>query len=451
MFEVPTRCDRRTTPRRSSGMRSARWQIAVCAAIVGLFLASAAWATNGQEPVGWGAKAIARGGADVGVGSGPISMNQNPATLAQLVQRELELGPQVLVPNVHFQNARNKKVSRFNDVVLPNAAYGMPLGERVAIGLGAFVQSGLGVDFKLAHAMWPGEEMSTETEFAVMKLSAGAAVKATDKLKLGAALNVGQANWDFRAVVGPAWLSVENASGMGIGGTVGAMLEATDKLTLGASYSSPIWFRGDLETDKGEARFSPLAPNPPGSYPQGASFEYERVYMKNFQFPQKASVGACYKVTDKWRVMAEVRWVDNSDSTFDHCLVKFRRGIDPAPDLDARLELEQREQFIYIIGTEYDLHPNWTVAVGYNHGEKPNRDRFLFPACPSICERHFTCGVRYHQESFYVGLSYVRAFTAKIRSTGSNGRNDIDGGADYGNAEIRHNQHSLILGLGWRF
>ena len=443
MLEASTRCEGTNMPHTSSSVRRAQWQIGVVAAIVGLLLASAAWATNGQEPVGWGAKAIARGGADVGVGSGPISMNQNPASLAQLVRRELELGPQVLIPNVHFQNARNKKVSRFNDVVLPNAAYGMPLGDRVAIGLGAFVQSGLGVDFKLAHAMWPGEEISTETEFAVMKLSAGVAVKATDKLKLGAALNVGQANWDFRTVVGPVWLSVENANGLGVGGTVGAMLEATDKLTLGASYCSPIWFRGDLETDKGEVRFSPLI--------GGGHNEYERVYMKNFQFPQKASVGASYKVTDKWRVMTEVRWVDNSDSTFDHCQVKFRRGVHGAGDLDARLELEQREQFIYIIGTEYDLHPNWTVAVGYNHGEKPNRERFLFAACPSIVERHFTCGIRYHQEAFYVGLSYVRAFTAKIRSTGSNGRNDIDGGIDYGNAKIRHNQHSVILGLGYRF
>ena len=71
---------KRVSPIRGVGI------IALATAVVCLCVAPVAWATNGQEPVGWGQRAVGRGGADVAIGGGPLSMNMNPATLAQLAR-----------------------------------------------------------------------------------------------------------------------------------------------------------------------------------------------------------------------------------------------------------------------------------------------------------------------------------------------------------------------------
>ncbi len=425
----------------------------VCCALLGvavaacLFMSGEALATNGQEPIGWGQRAVARGGADVAVGGGPLSMNQNPATLAQLARREVEIGPQWLYTDQHFRNVRNRKAGRLDNVLLPNLALGWPVGDTCVVGIGVFAQAGLGSDYKINAAMFPNEYMDVDADFSLAKIAAGAAIKITDDLMIGATLNVGQAEMDMRAVVGPAWLAIDKAKGTGIGGTVGVLYQATKKLRLGAAYFTPIWFH-DLKADRGMIRTSPLIPGPPISPPAGAAWEYKNVSLDGWTFPQKFAVGANYDATDKWRLMGELRWVQNGTSSFDRQDAKFRQGRYNAPDMTPDVGLKQKDQFIWIFGTEYDVLKNLTVAAGYNYGRSPVRDRYLFPVAPAITEHHLTMGVRYHTKNFYVGLAYVRAFTKKLRSGSYNA---IDGGVDYGAARNDHDQHSVMLGAGLNF
>lgn len=436
---------KRVSPIRGVGI------IALATAVVCLCVAPVAWATNGQEPVGWGQRAVGRGGADVAIGGGPLSMNMNPATLAQLARREFELGPQWLHTNQHFKNSPNpnfpeppfnnqgnRKASRFDKCVLPNAALAIPVGEKLVIGGGMFAQAGLGSDYKLNHRFFPNREMDTEADFNMAKISLGAGVKVTDQLSLGAAANIGKHYFDVRAVQGPAWLNIKQAKGQGYGFTFGATYQPTDKLTIGASYATPVWNRR-LETETGEIELSPLI--------GGGFFEYDKVYVDDFKFPQKAAFGVSYSIIDRWRVMGEVRWVDNDDSAFHHLKVRYRKGFHGVPDMDVALDLKQKEQLIWIFGTEFDITENLTVACGYNYGDNPVRSAYLVPVAPAITEHHITTGVRYHRESWYVGVSYVHAFTTSFRSKVNKG----DLGIDYGNSRLDHNQDSIIFGCGLKF
>ncbi len=429
---------------------------AAAAAWACLFVSGDAWATNGQEPIGWGQRAVARGGADVAVGGGPISMNLNPATLAQLARKEFEIGPQLLLPDQHFENgpdgafpsppfnnAGNDKDSHFNHTILPNAAFAMPLTKRLVLGVGMFAQAGLGADYELNHRMWPGRTMDDETDFSLAKTSLGLGYKLTDTILIGAAANVGYNELDLRSVNGPAWLNIKEADGFSYGFTLGALWQATDKLRIGVSYASPLYNR-HLEANLGDVWFTSL---PIPGVPAGAAFKYKKVYIDEFKFPQKISVGALYEFTKAWRVMGEVRWVDNDNSAFGHMRAEFRKGMGPAPDMDVWVNLKQKEQFIYILGTEYDVTKWLTVACGYNYGDNPVSGKYLNPAAPAIVKHHLSLGVRVHGDWWYVGVAYVHGFSCTLRSDNS----AIDGGVDYSRARLSHDQDSIVLGAGIKF
>jgi long-chain fatty acid transport protein len=418
-------------------MRGSR--VGLLSVVCGLtLLGTQLWGTDAVEPIGWGAKARLRGGADVAIGDSPSAMNLNPASLGFMTEMELDSSFEFLMPSIRWSNYSNHDRSDYTFTALPDMALSIPVNEQITLGVGAFAQAGLGTDWHLKHSMFPGVKMKDESEFKILRAVLAAGLKLDDRTSLGLGLGLNASTLMLRQVVGPAYVSIDDCTGMGFNFTVGVMHKLTDTVTLGLSYMSPTWF-GDLEGDDADLTLSPLV--------GGGQFDYDRAKFEDFKFPQKIAIGAAWQATKQLLLSVEVRYVDYHNSSFDHMTVRMSHGDFGAPTTEVPLNLRHESQFIYIVGGEYRIDDNWVCSLGWNFMPTVTDSRHNIPVVSDIPEHHVTIGVRYEQEKWYLALGYIHAFDNRVKTTMSS----IDGGIDTYGSSHGHYQNSVVLGFGYKF
>lgn len=286
----------------------------------------------------------------------------------------------------------------------------------------------------------------------------------TERLVLGVALNADYQSVEikevFRNIALPGApptvsLDLSRAPGpFGLGATVGAMYKLSNRVDLGFSYSSQQYFQ-DTEYR--------LPANAIQNFPQAggtATNASNGRFDLDLDFPQQWALGVAARPIDRWLVSFDVKWI-NWAATHDAVDLKGTFGLDTngdgSPDQtisSVALPFGWDNQWVFAVGTQYQLTDALAVRTGFNHAKAPidEADVFNNLAFPAVVENHLTLGATYRLGDYWeLSTAYKKAFKKELT-----GKGDVPtafqplAGTDSG-AKIAMDQHSFGLQISYRF
>ena len=152
-------------------------------------------ATNGDQMLGVTATQKGMAGAVVAAPQDATTMLVNPAGMAELGirGRALRHGRGLAQPAAQAPTAQD---SDSNWYLMPSGAVAFNVNDRLMLGMGMGGMSGSGVDFADTAAAPGNQAFVTTKQF--FKIAPGFAYQVSDRLSLGATLNLTTRVWPFR-------------------------------------------------------------------------------------------------------------------------------------------------------------------------------------------------------------------------------------------------------------
>lgn len=409
--------------------------------VAGLFIAltvlltrDVGLATDAIEPIGVSAQSRMRGGADVAVGDSALSQIDNPGTLS-LQPRDLyslDEASKVAIVDMPWRGPFGTTKSDYKLIHLHNMGLAIPMDDRLTFGLALHSKAGLGTRYYQRHLMIPWMKRRVGADTKDIAFNFGGAYKVTDKLSLGLGGRVEVATSEFSKVLGPADVNFGRGYAYGAGFQTGLHYQVTDDLSLGLAYRSPTWF-GDLSGGSAKASLFGFLPVPLGE-----------AAISDLQLPQKVTAGAAWDVTDWWKLIGEVRWLNYGTGSFNNLTI----ATDGVVDLRYPVPLGYKDIWAFILGTEFKLDEHWVLGAGYHYTTTPVDRANLSPTCSIPVQHHGTIGLRYETKRWWVGGGYVLAFRQSLKGPGYS---NIPLGIDYGFSEVAQTQHMISIGFGYRW
>ncbi|MFZ5876194.1 MAG: OmpP1/FadL family transporter [Nitrospirota bacterium] len=427
-------------------------------ALIVLTAAAPAFATNGYQLIAVGSYQKGMAGATTAAPADAMAALTNPAGMAMIGNRA-DFNMEMFNPNrtmdlTSFGGGSTNGGSQLYGV--PAIGWTAPAFNRsdVYFGGGMYGTSGLGVDYDIISAGGFGQaDIYTAIQF--WKMAPTVAARLSDRLAVGIALNA-----DYQSVIikenftgGPmdVKLDLSRAPGtFGIGTTLGVLYKLTNRINLGASYISAQYFQ-DTEYR--------LPANAIENFPQGASVASNTSsgrFDLALDFPQQWAIGVAARPIAPWLISFDVKWI-NWAATHDSVKLKGAFTLNGTTPVDSiSLPFGWDNQWVFAIGTQYQLTDAFAVRAGYNHAKAPidEADVFNNLAFPAIVEDHLTLGATYHfGDHWEMSAAYKRALRAEL--TGSNDvpavfQPAFGGSADSG-AKIAMDQHSFGLQISYHF
>jgi long-chain fatty acid transport protein len=413
-----------------------RWVIRLSAVLLAFLAVTADLeATDGLEPIGVSMQSRMRGGADVAVGDSALSQIDNPATLS-LSPRDVysvDFASQFAIVDARWRGPIDASSSQKKLVHLHNAGIAIPINDRLTAGIAFHSKAGLGTSYKMRHLMIPYMRRRVTSDFKDMAVQLNLAYQVTDKLSVGVGGRAEVVTSRFGLVLGPADVEVGRGYAYGGGFQLGMHYQAREDLAFGLGYRSPTWF-GDLSGGNAKASLLGVVPVPLGS----ASIDQLRL-------PQKVTGGVAWDATDWLKLIGETRWLNYRNSSFNSMTLATDG---PLFNLRYPFPLGYKDQWIFIFGQEYKLDENWTFATGYHYATNPIRRANKIALCSVPTRHHFTTGLRYETDRWWVGGGYILAFRESVKGPGYS---RIPLGVDYGLSSMSQAHHSISMGFGFRF
>ena len=352
-------------------------QSLMCLAICGA--SGAAQASNGLNLVGFGAESLGLGSADIAMARDSTAVNINPAGLTQIEARRFD---GYLVPFYSFgvshsdaNNADYKidtRASIFNGISYAQQA----LHPDLRFGIGLFLSGGTGIDYdKLNTGFGTRDEYSAV--FGITKLATGVGWKVSDKLSLGAGVNLAYAQARQKIfpntsdeASGFFGVRLDGADGLSVNGRIGMQYRVTPALTLGASYASETEIK--LEGGTFTVNY--------GTFQDLGRVKYGDASVDGFALAQELGIGLAWQFTPRWLFAGEVTWLDWSSALRDSRLLATRPENPNAPAVvDSVQELDHKDQYVVGLGLAYGWNEKTILRVGTNIARNPIPNRTLTP------------------------------------------------------------------------
>jgi long-chain fatty acid transport protein len=425
-----------------------------CALLASLALNSISRA-NGILDNGVGARSMAMGGADVAWANDPLgAMGVNPAGLAFLPSPELTLGG---VGGFVQGNFNKPGVSggdlNGNPGALPEGAFAMPLpiggNTPVVIGLSFVPESMLLANWHYLDPPGAGGvsygNQQDRSEILVLRSALGAAVQVTQQVSFGASVgliyNKNELTTPYifqnlqpnAGANGAKTLLNLQTEGLAWNAQIGVIYRPTPDLQFGLSYESE-----STVVSTGDATGNPYA-----QFGAALPFHYDATVTNTF--PQEVRGGVSWKFQPQWRLALQVDWIDWSDA-FHQLPLQFRNGSNATVNgvlgasFTEQIPLNWQSEFVYRIGMEYNVTPDWTVRAGYSYGGSPVPTSTLTPLNAAIMEHTFTVGAAYHWKQFDVEMAYQYDLPA-TQNIGTSGLSS----GEYSNSSIQVSAHEFAL------
>ncbi len=231
--------------------------------------ATPAFATNGDNLIGLGAKSRALGGTGIAAFYGAESALVNPALLAKGKANEVTFAGTLFRPSVSTTGRGTSRTSKADKSVIPEVAIMNPINDKTTFGIGIFGVAGMGVDYrdyadrfnartnlqlmKFAPSLaYDGGRWGVGASLAVMygSLDIGYTLRASSTAAVGAGpnagntVNAGTPGYATNPADGKNYPQQGGMAGVsddyGFGWQIGGYFDITDNLTLGATYQSAI-------------------------------------------------------------------------------------------------------------------------------------------------------------------------------------------------------------------
>jgi len=323
----------------------------------------------------------------------------NPAGAANAEGAWVSLFETNLVPSGTYNFTTAAVDAKTNSKLYPAGALGFikPLSDKLTIGLGIYTPSGTG-------ASWDGDQLKNltsgkvytwESFLGIVTVSPLVAYKISDKLAVGATLNL---NYGMLDIQRPgAGQYEESLTGIGFGATFGLQFTPSDRLAFGLSYKLPV-----SVTLKGDASMASAGL-------LGAPTESE--ITRETTLPMWLGGGVSFKPMDKLRLALDVNWtnwkkldeipVEFSDPTWT--LLKGHPSYKAA--FDQTLDLKWEDCIQFRVGAEYMLNKQWAVRLGYMRDPSPAPLETINILLPQIPYHMFTVGAGYTGSKLSVNVA----------------------------------------------
>lgn len=375
------------------------------AALAALFLLPGLAAANGLNLNGLGSRAQAMGGAYVGLADDFSAVFWNPAGAAGFRQTTYGFYATDLMPRATFNmsirpdivyvpedppptvDARTKRASYLGFL----GAYYKPIGPKVVVGLGIGTPSGLGTKWNGADFVMlsGGTAYDWSSKIGVFSFSPLVAVKVSDKISVGATVNINYGNFNLKMPAGTADLGEgsadlgqyeENMNGWGIGATLGVLVKPIDKLSVGLTVRTPSTL-----TFKGSALMSYLS-----MYELPDTSRLER----QITWPLWIAGGLAFRPVPRLLLSADVQWTQWSklDRITTDYLDPVWAALMSGSGNDIRtLDWADKTQFRF--GAEYKLNDTTALRAGYYNDPAPGPISTLNVLLPTFTYNALCVGV----------------------------------------------------------
>lgn len=339
----------------------------------------------------------------------------NPAGLAQLDSAELNLGMNFIAPYSRFDNQGStlpnddplnggNNGNATDSALLPNFYYAHPVNDRLVLGLGIGAPFGLVTDYS---DDWVGRYHARKSDLKTININPSFGFKATDKLSLGAGVNLQYADIelsqavDFGAGLGmPQSLDGQAkvlADDWSWGYNLGLMYQFNEATRAGLSYRSKITH--DLK-GKGEFRI------PDGAEPvANAIGARDGKAGGRVTLPETVSLAIHHQLNIKWAIMADATWT--RWSRFDALVIES-----DAPALNSEKSQDWDNAMRYGLGVEYSHNDKLSMRAGVAYDETPipNAQRRT-PRIADNDRKWIAFGASYaYSENLMIDAAYAHLF-----------------------------------------
>jgi long-chain fatty acid transport protein len=387
-------------------------KIAVAAALA--LSATSAFATNGDNLIGVGAKARGMGGVGIGMSHGAESALTNPAMISAVKSTEISFGGTLFMPDVEsdVNMGKGSQKSKADLSVIPEVAIAQKVSDSFSWGIGMFGTAGMGTDYRNQTTMQGNYQMVTNLQ--LMQFAVPLAYT-TNGITLAIAPIMQYGSLDINFNNGSN-IGTGVAQDLGLGYSIGAGYTIGD-ITLGAVYKSGIDMTYDRVLTTAAAAFNLTditdSLEQPAEYGAGISY---KMGANTFAFDYK-----------------QIQWSDAKGYK--------QFGWD--------------DQDVYALGYEYN-GGSWAARVGYNYAKSPIKE---LPAAggsgtaknvlnllgfPAIVEEHYTIGGTY-QFSKLTSLDVAYVYVPETEE-----HYNASAGAGY-NITTKHSQDAVSLQVNFAF
>jgi long-chain fatty acid transport protein len=388
--------------------------------------ATSAFATNGSNLIGLGAKARGMGGVGIGMAHGAESGLANGALITSIENTEISFGGTIFMPNVSnddnvnldftgmsgpdYGDLSTSEDSAANLSVIPEVSIAGKITDNFYMGVGMWGTAGMGVDYRDATSTG---QMSMVTNLQLMQFGVPLAYK-TNGLSLSVTPVLQYGSLDINYVMPQELVNAMNMAAPGtypamsmgagvaqdlkFGYNLGLAYEISG-VTVGAMYKSQIdmEYKGVLSTV--------VAP-----FTGGAGYTNDKLST-----PAEMGIGASYTFS-------------GNTVAIDYKKIKWS-------DAKGYQDFEWEDQDVVALGYEYATD-GWAARVGYNYSKSPISEQsfsgansanlssggvntFNLLGFPGIVESHITVGGTYNiTKQTSVDLAY--AYAPEVTNTYTN-------------------------------
>ncbi len=375
---------------------------------------------NGLNVNGLGARAIAMGGAFVGLADDFTAIFWNPAGIAQFSTKTFGLTIDDVIPSGSYQFPLAGVDAKMNTTHNPTGliAYYHPISENLVFGFGVYTPSGLaskweGSDFSNLSFMTPYEWHS---KIAVIAISPTLAYKVSEQVMFGATLNINYGLFEISThagssalvpVLGPQLADLGQQSmelsGWGFGATFGLLVKPSEMFSFGATFRTPstIKFKGDIGISKLD-NLSPLL--------GGAPIPTTTEATGDVKYPLWLCGGIAFKPTENFTLTADVQYTKWSEIG----IIEFEL-TDPTWNLiNANILGGQMDELVLKwsnatqirFGAEYQISSSLALRAGYYRDPSPAPNTTHNVLVPNFDFNCFACGFGYASNGFNIDFFF---------------------------------------------
>jgi len=354
---------------------------------------------NGLNLNGNGSKANAMGGAFVGLANDFSAAYWNPAGLAQMTKASFSLyGSDILPFGTYTREARAIDAkSTFKHYLIPALGYFQPIGDKLVVGIYLNAPSGAGAE-------WDGADLANITgiptyiwksKLGIFTLSPSIAYKVSDKIMLGATLDINYGMLEMAQAI-PWALSPyssqysEDLKGWAVGGTFGLLVKPVKQFSFGVTYKLP--FTAKL---KGDVTIPAAA---------GFGLPTTDTGTRTATWPSWLAAGIAVKPTDKLTFTADVQYTNwHILQTIPVTFANTQWQANLAPGAAYELFWKDTTQFRF--GVEYMASKCLALRAGYYFDPNPGPPETQNVLLPEFKYNWVTAGFGYMSEKIAIDFS----------------------------------------------
>lgn len=378
--------------------------------------------------------AAAQGNAFAGATAGAENNSYayfNAAGLTRHAGTQINLGGTYISPKAQASEVYAQDGTRGSDInnivhaaVAPNMTISHQLNDKTFIGAGLNVPFGMITKY---DRDWAGSDHGVTSKVTAVTLTPMAAYKATDKLSLGAGVQLQYVK--ARLTNSSSGTFVDHVGLQGdtfdIGYQLGALYEFNDATRIGVAFRSEVEhkLKGDISASKSKLSALPSAE----AQMKGAMINalLNQDIHADLTTPAMLSVGAYHQLNDKWALMAEyqrVFW-----SSFDALNIVGDR-YNQADGAISRISEKWRDTNFYAVGASYQIDHQWKWRLGLAYDQSAVRLKHRTPRIPDSDRVWYSTGLNYQYNeklSFDLAYTYIYAHKAHVDTalTGNTGAN----------------------------